>query len=55
MTAAQRLIVAALILVGVIPVLLRSQTSGVRRSFAPWSHYLGSADSSQYSSLEQID
>jgi glucose dehydrogenase len=55
MTAARRLIVAALILLAAIPALLRSQPGGVRRSFTTWSQYLGGADSSQYSSLDQIN
>jgi quinoprotein glucose dehydrogenase len=36
-------------------VLLRSQSRGVTRSFKTWSQYLGGADSSQYSALDQIN
>ena len=55
MTVAQRSIVAALVLAAAIPALLRSAPSGVDRSFKTWSQYLGGADSSQYSSLDQIN
>ena len=49
------LIVAVLVLVGAIPALLRSAPTGVQRSFKTWSQYLGGADSSQYSALDQIN
>ena len=49
------LIVAVLVLVGAIPALLRSEPTGVTRSFKTWSQYLGGADSSQYSALDQIN
>ncbi len=55
MTAAQRFIVTAVVLVGAIPALLRSEPGSVTRSFNTWSQYLGGADSSQYSSLSQIN
>jgi quinoprotein glucose dehydrogenase len=55
MTAAHRWIAAALVLAVAVPVLLRSEPSGVDRSFKTWSQYLGGADSSQYSSLDQIN
>jgi glucose dehydrogenase len=55
MTAARLSIVAALVLLGSLPALLQSEPSGVRRSFKDWSQYLGGADSSQYSSLDQIN
>jgi quinoprotein glucose dehydrogenase len=51
----QRLIVAAIMLVGSLSALVTSETKSVRRSFATWSQYLGGADSSQYSSLDQIN
>ncbi len=49
------LIVAVLVLVGAIPALLKSEPSSVRRSFRTWSQYLGGADSSQYSALDQVN
>jgi quinoprotein glucose dehydrogenase len=57
MTAVQRRSIAAalLLVAGSAPVLLRSQSRGVTRSFKTWSQYLGGADSSQYSALEQIN
>ena len=56
MTTAQgRSIAAVLLLAGALPVLLRSQPVGVKRSFKTWSEYLGGADSSQYSALDQIN
>src|SRR4051794_5353398 len=56
MTAVQRRSMAAALLVAAsLPVLVRSQVRGVPRSFNTWSQYLGGADSSQYSSLRQID
>jgi quinoprotein glucose dehydrogenase len=55
MTAAQRFIVAAVVLVGALPALIQSEPGGVKRSFNTWSQYLGGADSSQYSSLSQIN
>jgi glucose dehydrogenase len=51
----RRLLAAALLVAAGVPVLLRSQTRGVSRSFEGWGQYLGGADSSQYSSLKQID
>ena len=48
-------IVVVLVLVGAVPALLRSEPPGVRRSFKAWSQYLGGADSSQYSALDQIN
>jgi quinoprotein glucose dehydrogenase len=48
-------IVVVLVLVGAVPALLRSEPPGVRRSFKTWSQYLGGADSSQYSALDQIN
>ena len=56
MTATQRRsIAAALLLAGSVPVFLRGQPNGVTRSFKTWSQYLGGADSSQYSALDQIN
>jgi glucose dehydrogenase len=56
MTAGQRRsIVVLLVVIGAASTLLRSQSGGVTRSFKTWSQYLGGADSSQYSSLAQID
>ena len=56
MTATQgRSLAAVLLLAGALPVLLRSQPVGVKRSFKTWSEYLGGADSSQYSALDQIN
>jgi glucose dehydrogenase len=56
MTANQRRsIAAALLLAASGPALLRSQPRGVTRSFKTWSQYLGGADSSQYSALDQIN
>jgi quinoprotein glucose dehydrogenase len=55
MTAAQRFIVAAVVLVGALPALLRSEPGSVKRPFNTWSQYLGGADSSQYSSLTEIN
>jgi quinoprotein glucose dehydrogenase len=37
------------------PALLRSQSRSVTRSFKTWGQYLGGADSSQYSALDQIN
>jgi glucose dehydrogenase len=51
----RRLLAAVLLVAAGAPVLLRSQTRGVSRSFETWGQYLGGADSSQYSSLKQID
>jgi quinoprotein glucose dehydrogenase len=50
-----RSIAAVLLLAGAVPALLRSQPTGVARSFRTWSEYLGGADSSQYSALDQIN
>ena len=56
MTANQRRsIAAALLLAASVPALLRSQPRGVTRTFKTWSQYLGGADSSQYSALDQIN
>src|SRR4029453_16423652 len=56
MTTTQRRSVAvALLLAGSVPALLRSQPRGVNRTFKTWSQYLGGADSSQYSALDQIN
>jgi glucose dehydrogenase len=46
---------AVLLLAGAIPALVRSQPTRVARSFKTWSQYLGGADSSQYSALDQIN
>src|SRR5678815_1438684 len=56
MTALQRCsVVAVVLLAGSASVLLRTEAKGVSRSFKTWSQYLGGADSSQYSSLDQIN
>src|SRR5262245_36802915 len=56
MTANQRRAIAtAFLLAGSIPALVRSQPHGVTRSFRTWGQYLGGADSSQYSALDQIN
>jgi quinoprotein glucose dehydrogenase len=57
MTAVQRRSIAAVLLLvaGSAPVFLRSQSPGVTRSFKTWSQFLGGADSSQYSALDQIN
>ena len=57
MTVIQRrsLAAALLLLLGATPSLLRGQSTGVARSFKQWSEYLGGADSSQYSALDQIN
>jgi quinoprotein glucose dehydrogenase len=55
MTAARLSIVVAIVLAGSTPAVVRSQSTGVGRSFTAWSQYLGGADSSQYSSLDQIN
>ena len=54
-TNQRRSIAAALLLAGSVPALLRSQPRGVTRTFKTWSQYLGGADSSQYSALDQIN
>ena len=47
---------AALLVAAESSVLIRSQQPrGVARSFKTWGQYLGGADSSQYSALDQID
>src|SRR5437879_3157759 len=46
---------AALLLAAGIPAALRSQPRSGSRSFKTWGQYLGGADSSQYSALDQID
>jgi outer membrane protein assembly factor BamB len=55
MTIVRRSHVAAVVLAASVPALIQSQPSGVARSFKIWSQYLGGADSSQYSSLDQIN
>ena len=56
MTAARlSIVVAAMVALGSPSTLLQSEPSGVSRSFKDWSQYLGGADSSQYSSLDQIN
>ena len=56
MTALQRCsVVAVVLLAGSASLLLRTEAKGVSRSFKTWSQYLGGADSSQYSSLDQIN
>jgi len=57
-TMLRRSIVVLLAFAVVVPVLLRGQaarTPGVTRSFASWGQYLGGSDSSQYSSLAQVN
>src|SRR6185295_20004189 len=54
-TNQRRSIAAALLLAGSVPALVRSQPRGVNRTFKTWSQYLGGADSSQYSALDQIN
>src|SRR6185295_4180950 len=54
-TNQRRSIAAALLLAGSVPALVRSQPRGVTRTFKTWSQYLGGADSSQYSALDQIN
>jgi glucose dehydrogenase len=49
------IVVAAIVALGSLSTLLQSEPSGVSRSFKDWSQYLGGADSSQYSSLDQIN
>src|SRR5678815_6031528 len=46
---------AAILLVASLTALVRTEPAGVSRSFKTWSQYLGGADSSQYSSLDQIN
>jgi glucose dehydrogenase len=55
MTSWRLAIVVAIVLAGSGPAPVRSQATGVPRSFSTWSQYLGGADSSQYSSLDQIN
>jgi quinoprotein glucose dehydrogenase len=45
----------AILLVASLTALVRTEPAGVTRSFKNWSQYLGGADSSQYSSLDQIN
>ena len=54
-TNQRRSIAAALLLAASVPALLRSQPRGVTRTFKTWSQYLGGADSSRYSALDQIN
>jgi quinoprotein glucose dehydrogenase len=51
----RRLILGALLLAGTLPPLPRTQAQGITRSFKTWGQYLGGADSSQYSALNQVD
>jgi len=51
----RRSIAAAILLVASLTALVRTEPAGVSRSFKTWSQYLGGADSSQYSSLDQIN
>jgi quinoprotein glucose dehydrogenase len=51
----RRSILIALLLAGALPPLPRPQAQGVTRSFKTWGQYLGGADSSQYSALDQIN
>ena len=56
MTIFQRRFAAvALLLIASLTTLVRTAPAGVTRSFKNWSQYLGGADSSQYSSLDQIN
>jgi quinoprotein glucose dehydrogenase len=55
MVSQRYLIIAGLLVACTVPALLRSQAQGVTRSFETWSQYLGGADSSQYSALDQIN
>jgi quinoprotein glucose dehydrogenase len=48
-------VVTALLVACSVPVLLRGASTPVTRSFKTWSQYLGGADSSQYSALDQIN
>src|SRR3989442_13047527 len=48
-------VAVVLLLAAGVPALLRSQPRKVTRSFKTWGQYLGGADSSQYSALDQID
>ena len=54
-TIQRRSIAAAILLVASLTALVRTEPAGVSRSFKTWSQYLGGADSSQYSSLDQIN
>ena len=54
-TVQRRSIAAAILLVASLTTLVRTEPAGVSRSFKTWSQYLGGADSSQYSSLDQIN
>jgi glucose dehydrogenase len=49
------IVVAAIVALGSLTTFVQSEPSGVSRSFKEWSQYLGGADSSQYSSLDQIN
>ena len=51
----RRSIASAILLVASVTALVRTEPAGVSRSFKTWSQYLGGADSSQYSSLDQIN
>jgi len=50
-----RPLAAVVLLAAVVPTILRSQPRAVTRSFKTWGQYLGGADSSQYSALDQIN
>jgi len=50
-----RVVAAVLVLAASVPVFLRSQSRQTIRSFKTWGQYLGGADSSQYSALDQIN
>ena len=54
-TIQRRSIAAAILLVASLTALVRTEPAGVSRSFKTWSQYLGGADSSQYSALDQIN
>jgi len=51
----RRSLAVAVLLVASLTALVRSEPSEAGRSFKTWSQYLGGADSSQYSSLDQIN
>jgi quinoprotein glucose dehydrogenase len=51
----RRSLAAAFVLAGSLSALVRSEPAGVNRSFKTWSQYLGGADSSQYSSLDDFN
>src|SRR5262245_59981870 len=51
----RRSIAVALLIAASLSALVRAEPSEAGRSFKTWSQYLGGADSSQYSSLDQIN